>query len=144
MVWGPADCQRFYEYCNITLMRMLLIPKSFRAYVFHVHALSVFVHLLYTDNVYGIWLEVVPYVLMYTVYSLQFAKPHPLPPQMNFLQIYKWHKCQFCLTVVFWWKHQSPQNFPIFFQLQIKVVPVIVIISKCKAVCSLHFLYIYK
>lgn len=35
-------------------------------------------------------------------------------------------------------------EFPHFFQLQIKVVPVIVIISKCKAVCSLHFLYINK
>lgn len=60
---------------------MLLIPKSFRAYVFHVHELSVFIHLLYTDDVYGVWLEVVPYVLMYTVNSFQFAKPPP--PQIN-------------------------------------------------------------
>lgn len=49
-------------------------------YVFHVHELSVFIHLLYTDDVYGVWLEVVPYVLMYTVNSFQFAKP---PPQIN-------------------------------------------------------------
>lgn len=51
------------------VMWMLFILKFFRVYVFYVYVLFVFIYLLYMDDVYGVWLEVVLYVLMYIVNS---------------------------------------------------------------------------